>query len=97
LIFPIAISILVTIACFLNIDNIFKGRKPIFSAILAGLSIPVLLVILMLLFTLTPNPNHFDGPGMGVAACVMLEYFALPLGLATSFAIFVVRQMTRRR
>jgi len=46
---------------------------------------------------LSPNPHHFDGPGMGFAACVMLEIFAIPISIIASTIAFFAASPSARK
>lgn len=96
-ILPGAIVVAVTLACFWGANLGFRGARPIFSAMLAALSIPALLLGIALLILFKPNPHHSDLPGMAFAACVMGEMFALPIGLVTSFSALVVLRRVQKR
>ena len=85
---PLAVFVAVTLVDFFGLTALFRGRRPILAAASSAVLAPLLLLLLAAVFLFSPNPQHRDGPGMGFAACILSELFAIPLGLATSTAAF---------
>lgn len=94
---PVLIAVTITAASFWATNAAFKNARPMLSAVLAACSVPTLLLAVAFLFLLSPNPHHYDGPGMGFAGCVMTEMFAVPLGVVTSFVALLVLKSVRKR
>jgi len=94
-ILPFAVDVALTIAIYLGLDLLFRRRRPVSVAIIASFFVPLLLAALGMLFWFVPNPDHGDGPGMGIAACVMSEIFAIPTSVAAGAVVFFLMQRRR--
>lgn len=92
---PVLIGIAITAGGFFVIHTFLKGVKPWIAAVLSAMIVPSMVGSLAIVFLLSPNPDHRDGPGMGFAACLMSEIYALPLSILTSATIFFFSRRSR--
>jgi len=97
IVLPVLLEIALTLGCFLGLHLLFRRGRPLVSALGSALLVPFILGLLGFLLLLSPNPHHFDGPGMGFAACVMLEIFAIPISIIASTIAFFAASPSARK
>jgi hypothetical protein len=94
---PTAIDVALTAGSFVGIDLILRRRRPFVAAALSSLIVPLLMGLLAIVILLLPNPNHGDLPGLAFISCILLAGLALPISIACSVVVFVVRRLYGQR
>jgi len=89
---PTAIDVALTAGGFVGLDFLFRGRRPLVAAVSSALIVPLIMVLLAIVIVFLPNPNHGDLPGMAFVSCFLLAGLALPIGIACSVAVFLIRR-----
>jgi hypothetical protein len=73
-----------------------RRRRPMLSAVVGGLVVPLALIGLAVCFLILPNPNHRDGSGMGMAASLYLAMLSAPISAITGVMTFLILRQSKR-